>query len=419
MKKILFTALLAALCSGLCAQEPKDTVEEEFPPALIYIGRASSLGSNMFSPLDLTVNDVNVGSITNSQSLVVEIQSPVVTVCGNLKYHKKSNTAMTFNAVPGGKYYLSYNNSTGKFEKMSGGERLFARAKKVKLANDDNSWNTFAKAGQSALADSGAEAMPVSDVDVNIPLTSANNAETFAVIIANQNYRNESSVSFAINDGSTFSEYCTRTLGIPQQNIHFIKDATFLDIKNQIEWMKQVEKAYGSNARMIFYYAGHGFPDESSKESYLLPVDGIGSSSSTGYKLSELYAQLSENPTRSTVVFLDACFSGGGRDGSLLQSARGVAIRAKASAPAGNMVVFSAAQGDQTAYPYKEKSHGLFTYFLLKKLQETSGDVKLGDLADYLADSVNKMSIVANSKNQTPTAAWSAEIKDWKSLKLK
>ncbi|WP_321436645.1 hypothetical protein [uncultured Bacteroides sp.] len=43
----------------------------------------------------------------------------------------------------------------------------------------------------------------------------------------------------------------------------------------------------------------------------------------------------------------------------------------------GNVVVFSTAQGDETAYPYKEKGHGLFAYFLLKKTQETKGAVTL------------------------------------------
>ena len=55
----------------------------------------------------------------------------------------------------------------------------------------------------------------------------------------------------------------------------------------------------------------------------------------------------------------------------MLASARGVAIKAKQNHPQGNMVVLSAAQGDETAHPYTEKGHGLFTYYLLKKLKET------------------------------------------------
>ena len=83
------------------------------------------------------------------------------------------------------------------------------------------------------------------------------------------------------------------------------------------------------------------------------------------------------------------------------------------------MVVFSAAQGDETAYPYKEKAHGMFTYYLLKKLQETSGDVTLGELADYVTEEVSRRAIVENSKSQTPSVSVSdAVASDWKNMKL-
>jgi hypothetical protein len=84
------------------------------------------------------------------------------------------------------------------------------------------------------------------------------------------------------------------------------------------------------------------------------------------------------------------------------------------------MVVFSAAQGDETAFPYKDKGHGLFTYFLLKKLQETKGDVTLGDLSDYIETNVGRQSILVNNKSQTPSVAPSATLYDkWRGLKLK
>lgn len=102
-----------------------------------------------------------------------------------------------------------------------------------------------------------------------------------------------------------------------------------------------------------------------------------------------------------------------------MASARGVAIKAKAAAPKGNMVVLSAATGDETAYPYYEKGHGMFTYFLLKKLQETKGQATLGEIADYVTTQVGRKSIVENSKSQTPTAIASTELADsWKSMKL-
>ena len=89
---------------------------------------------------------------------------------------------------------------------------------------------------------------------------------------------------------------------------------------------------------------------------------------------------LSAAPAESVTVFLDACFSGTKRESGMLASARGVAIKVRDEVPQGKLVVFTAAQGDETAYQYAEKGHGMFTYFLLKKLQESKGDVTLGEL---------------------------------------
>jgi hypothetical protein len=83
-------------------------------------------------------------------------------------------------------------------------------------------------------------------------------------------------------------------------------------------------------------------------------------------------------------------------------------------------VVFSAAQGDETAYPFKEKEHGMFTYYLLKKLKETSGNVSLEELGQYVTDQVSRKSIVSNGKSQTPTIVPSGTMGEgWRTLKLK
>lgn len=258
-----------------------------------------------------------------------------------------------------------------------------------------------------------------SDVDKDIPETSHQQINTFALIIANENYQDVAQVPNALHDGQVFAEYCEKTLGIPKDNIKYITDATLNGIQRQLNWLTQVMDAYEGDAHVIFYYAGHGIPDESSKSAYLLPVDGFGTDVSSGYSLDKLYAELGSKPAKSVIVLLDACFSGANRDGKMLTSARGVAIKAKQNAPQGNIVVFSAAQGNQTAYPYKEKGHGLFTYYILKKLKETKGKISLGELAEYVTTEVKKRSIIANSKLQTPTTSPSNSAKNWKNWKMR
>lgn len=261
---------------------------------------------------------------------------------------------------------------------------------------------------------------PKSDVDIDIPINKSLEEKTFVLIIVNENYQEVAKVPYTINDGEIFAEYCKKTLGIPEANISLMKDVTANNLKREVRLLTQILQKYNGDAKAIVYYAGHGIPDESTKDAYLLPVDGYGYDPQSGYSLNELYKTLNSVPSKSILVFLDACFSGSQRGEGMLSSARGVAIKAKPAAPVGNMVVFSAASGDETAYPYKAKGHGLFTYFLLKKMQESKGDVTLGELSDYISDQVGKKSIIINRKSQTPTFISSpAMANDWKNMKLR
>lgn len=259
-----------------------------------------------------------------------------------------------------------------------------------------------------------------SAVDKNIPTTSEINDKTFAVIIANEYYQHAANVPYAINDGGVFRDYCEQTLGIPTKNIHYVANATLNNIQGEVNWLENVLQSYEGQAKAIFYYAGHGIPDEASRDSYLLPVDGIGTNVKTGYKLQNLYASLGAMPSQSVTVFLDACFSGSNRDGKMINpNARGVVLRANTANPSGNIVVFSAAQGYETAIPYTEESHGLFTYYLLKKIQETGGNVTYQELSDYVQRNVRQQSSVLG-KTQTPTVIPSETLgNDWKEWKLK
>lgn len=259
-----------------------------------------------------------------------------------------------------------------------------------------------------------------SKVDKNIPLTSQNNAKTFAVIIANENYQNEARVPFAVNDGDIFRLYCQNTLGLPEDNIHYVSNASLNNLKREINWLKQVLQSYKGAAKAIFYYAGHGVPNESNQSAYLLPVDGYGSDLSTGYLLDDLYASLGNVPSQGVTIFLDACFSGAKRDSDMMMAARGVAIKVKKNMPVGQMVVFSAAQGDETAFQNNQEKHGLFTYFLLEKLQTTQGNVTYAELSEYIIDKVSQLSIVRNGKSQTPCVTPSPTVgQEWKNWTLR
>lgn len=246
-----------------------------------------------------------------------------------------------------------------------------------------------------------------SDVDTNIPVNLKGADNRFALIIGNEDYtkyqtelNSEVNVVYARNDAKVFAEYAVKTLGIPDENIKVLYDAIGSLMKREIDRM--IKMAQMTKGEIIIYYAGHGFPDELTKESYIIPVDITGANVRDGIRLGSLYEQLSSEEISKATVFLDACFSGGGRSQGLM-AARGVRIKPKEAAAAGNLVVFAATSEDQVSMPYKDKQHGMFTYFLLKKLQETKGELNYKELSDYLNDQVRLNSLKINYKEQSPS----------------
>lgn len=376
------------------------------------IGRAAFAGYTNFSYVNIpgTVQHIGEYAFYRTSLVNVNIPSSVLSIgkrafghCPNLKKMRLPYEGI---AIGDGVYNESKNISVSI---DADGEPLMA----------DNVATTKKSTPRPAVKK--PKAMPVNvDVDMNIPSSSKVNDQTFVVIIANEEYNTESKVRYAINDGRIFKEYCTNTLGVPETNIHYIENATLNNMRSEINWLGRVASVYEGDARIIVYYAGHGIPNEATGAAYLLPVDGVGTDVQSGYSLKTLYAELGKMPSQSVTVFMDACFSGSQRGEGMLASSRGIAIAAKEEVPMGNLVVFSAAQKDETAFPYDEKGHGLFTYFLLKKLQETKGDVSYQELGDYLKKQVSRHAIVVNSKLQTPSMNASVTLNGkLKSMKLK
>ena len=253
-----------------------------------------------------------------------------------------------------------------------------------------------------------------SSVDTKIAVNDAKDENTFVVIISNEDYKHEEPVPFAKNDGEVFKIYCQKTLGIPESNISFVPNATLNEMSYELDHLAEVLNAYDGTARAIIYYTGHGMPDEDSKDAYLLPVDGYSKKPTSGMSTKELYTRLGSMNSKSIMVFLDACFSGARRDGKMLASSRGVALKVNSDPVGDNTVVFSAAQGNETAYPYQSQQHGMFTYYVLDKMQQSGGYTTLGELSDYVTTNVKRKSVVENKKSQTPSVMVSSNNNDWR-----
>jgi hypothetical protein len=265
-----------------------------------------------------------------------------------------------------------------------------------------------------------------SDVDKDIPVNPVNNPNRYALVIGNENYssrnsglNSENNVAFAEVDASIFAEYAINTLGVPKENLKLLLNATGSEMNIQIENFTKLLNLSKEKGELIFYYAGHGLPDEATNIPYIVPVDGnYGNLTKSGINLYDMYNAFGSTNAAQILVFMDACFSGGARAASLV-AARGVKIKPKKGELKGNIVVFAATSSEQSAMPYAEKKHGLFTYYLLKKFKESKGKFTLDELEGYLSTNVAKQSLLVNQKDQQPEVLVSEKLLEiWQTIKL-
>ena len=262
-----------------------------------------------------------------------------------------------------------------------------------------------------------------SDVDRDIPKSRKVNDNTFVLIMANSEYQNEKELPTALKDGETMNEYCLRTLGIPERNISYLKNLTKTQMEDRIDSFAELMKAFPDGKFLVFYY-GHGVTNPDGRDTFLIPVDGYSSKvARTCYRRSDMLKALSSNPSRSTVVFLESCFSGKTPDGDMLsygQNSSGVVMEPRKESISGNVVVISASSGTQVANAYPQEEHNLFTYCLLKVLKESKGDISLGDLFEKASAETKKASLLDLKRLQEPTVLVGPGVgNDWKKWTLK
>ena len=265
----------------------------------------------------------------------------------------------------------------------------------------------------------------ISDVDKNIPINTKKFNNRYAIIFGNEDYSSfqpdlskEVNVDFAVNDAKIFKEYCEKTLGIPAINIRYVANATYGKMKQNIDWINKLMKNSYGQMEVFFYYAGHGLPDEVTKEAYLIPVDVSGTNLQSAIKLQDVYKSLTEYESAGVTAFIDACFSGGARNQEMVK-ARGVKVVPRGDFIEGGIVAFSASSGNQSSNAFNEQKHGIFTYYLLKALQESKGEMNYKTFWEGLKRTVSFESIKVNSKEQDPQVMVGKLLeKNWGDLKF-
>ena len=279
----------------------------------------------------------------------------------------------------------------------------------VQFVKERNKLKEQSAAGESRLNATLAPSVR-SDVDDPLLVKIRRVRNSYAIVIGIEQYRQKlPAADFATQDAKLVADYLTKSLGYPEENvITLLNDhATNVDLVKYLEkWLpNNVEK----DSTVFIYYSGHGAPDPKTGSAYLVPYDGDPSFiDQTGYSLRRMYEALGRLPAKEVIVALDSCFSGAGGRSVLAEGARPLVMNLhKTNALPANMVVMAASSSDQISSTYKDKGHGLFTYFMLKGIRNEDvvrpdGSIRMDDLFGYIKPQVERIARKQYNNEQTP-----------------
>jgi len=264
-----------------------------------------------------------------------------------------------------------------------------------------------------------------SDIDRDIPILPNTGSEKFALIIGNEGYANENTKlsknfnsPYARQDALSFKKYAINILGVKESNIIFILDGTKKEMHEGLLSITDRVKKVKDGAELVVYYSGQGLADTNTLAPYLMPIDVATNNLTEGISLDFLYQTVWESRSTKSLIVLDASFNNGGRNMGLRgPSAKKVVPRREVIS--GNTVVFSAVNENYTARTYPEMKHGLFTYYFLKALKESHGNISYRELDNYLRTKVSEQAVLLNTE-QVPIALVSIAISDvWQNWKIR
>jgi hypothetical protein len=224
---------------------------------------------------------------------------------------------------------------------------------------------------------------------------------SYAVVIGIERYRESiPRATFAERDARLTAEYFKRVLGVPKENLVLLMNerATKSDFEKHFErWLpNRVEKG----DEVYVYFSGHGAPDPKTGQSFLVPFDADPAYlDQTGYPIRRLYAQLAKLPAKRIILAMDSCFSGAGGRSVIANGVRPLVVLANNAVPPG-ITVITASTSEQISNSYREKRHGLFTYFFLQGMRDKGSDFRA--VYDELKPQVSRIARRDYNSDQVP-----------------
>jgi hypothetical protein len=241
----------------------------------------------------------------------------------------------------------------------------------------------------------------------NSTAMAASQPNAYAIIVGIEKYRDLPAAQGARGDAEAFAVVAQASLGVPKNQIlvAYNERAGRSDIEKHVEWLgRNVRKS----DRIYFFFSGHGGPDPSTGESYVIPFDGDPSYlKRTALKLSLLLESLQATGAREIIAFVDACFSGSGVRSVLPSGIRPITV-VKDVRVKGPVLLFSASSGSETSGPSFDGRGGLFSRVVVEGLTggkadiDGDGEISARELYDWVRPRVKREARRAN-RDQTPS----------------
>lgn len=232
------------------------------------------------------------------------------------------------------------------------------------------------------------------------------------LVVAVENYhdnKNLNNVKFAKNDASAFIDSLVN-LGCDRTKFDYLPDnlATKTTIEEKI---KKISQYASPSDTIVFYYAGHGFYHNG--QNLISCVDtSLTSLSNTTVTINSILAALDKSVSNKVIAFLDCCHSGiefSEVERSPIANFSTDELKYEYR-NAEHLTVFASCKSDEKSQADMERSHGVWSYFLIQALSGMSkgiyeDTILFSDkLQKYLADNTFKRvkMITPEKKNQTP-----------------
>lgn len=275
---------------------------------------------------------------------------------------------------------------------------------------------TIYEAGQTDIAEAVVVAKRPGNAPSKRPLATVENIDeipfnpdfrrpnAFALVVGVGKYKKDgiTPLKYASADAEAVRDYLYSVGGFPKENIELVTDAsaTLAEFNGKLGRLKRNVR---KDSLVVVYFSGHGVADNNGVPYLLLHDSDQNIVEDTGYAVSKLKNQLNQLPTKNILVALDACYTG---DGVKQEGMKGL-VRVEKDTTQTSAVILNASRETQASWEYPDKSHGIFTYFMLKGMRgvaDKNGDgyVDVQELFNYLEQEVPPIARQKHGAQQEP-----------------